>query len=252
MACNLMTRLYTILPSLLALVSASVVVAFGLWLSGALVTAWFGQYLASLPQALSILLLCLGAMLGGGLWAACAAVLRNTRGVNEVISTIMLNFIAAGLVSYCVHGPLMEAGAQYPQTDPLPSSAQLPRLFPPTRIRVGVILAVLAALFMQAFLCYTKEGLKLRAAGANPIAARFAGFSAERQILFAFVISGALSGFAGGIEVSGVTQRVYEKFSPGYGFTAIAVALVGQRSPLGVIAVAIFFGVLEASVPNWA
>jgi simple sugar transport system permease protein len=195
---------------------------------------------------LGIPLVCFGAILGGGFWASGAAVLRNTRGVNEVISTIMLNFIAAGLVSYCVHGPLMEAGAQYPQTDPLPDSAQLPRLFPPTRVHLGVVFAGLSALCTQILLFRTKEGFQLRAAGANPTAARFAGIAVNHQTLLAFVVSGALSGLAGGIEVSGVTQRVYEKFSPGYGYTAIAVALVGQRSPLGVIVAALFFGALEA------
>jgi simple sugar transport system permease protein len=241
-------------PLLLTGLSVSLALHAGLWnigaegqlLIGALVTAWVGQYMAPFPQVLSIPLLCLGALLGGGLWATGAAVLRNTRGVNEVISTIMLNFVAAGVVSYCVHGPLMEVGAQYPQTDPLPSSAQLPRLLPPTRLHLGAALAVLTALSTQLFLFRTKGGLKLRATGANPTAARFAGITVERQLLLAFAVSGALSGLAGGIEVSGVTQRVYEKFSPGYGFTAIAVALVGQRSPLGVIVAAFLFGALEA------
>lgn len=304
MARTLITQLFVILPSLLALLSAFLVVSLGLWLSGinafsvfsallqgaggdlyrlsetcvkacpllltglsvslalhaglwnigaegqlligALVTAWLGQYLTSCPQFLGISLICLGSLLGGGLWAVGAAVLKNTRGVSEVISTIMLNFVAVGLVSYCVHGPLMELGAQYPQTDPLPSSTQLPRFFPPTRLHLGAVLAVLTALGTQFFLFRTKGGLQFRATGANPTAARFAGISVERQILLAFAISGALSGLAGGIEVSGVTHRVYEKFSPGYGFTAIAVALVGQRSPLGVIIAALLFGALEA------
>jgi simple sugar transport system permease protein len=92
----------------------------------------------------------------------------------------------------------------------------------------------------------TKAGLRLRITGANVVAARFAGISTERQISLAFAVSGALAGLAGGVEVSGVTQRVYEKFSPGYGYTAIADALVAQRSPLGVIFPATFFGALEA------
>lgn len=241
-------------PLLLTGLSVSLALQAGLWnigaegqlLIGALVTAWVGQYMAPFPQVLSLPLVCLGSILGGGLWAIGSAVLKNTRGVNEVISTIMLNFVAIGLVSYCVHGPLMEVGAQYPQTDPLPISAQLPRLLPPTRLHLGVVLAVLTALGTQLFLFYTKGGLQLRATGANLTAARFAGIAVERQILLAFAISGALSGLAGGIEVSGVTQRVYEKFSPGYGFTAIAVALVGQRSPIGVVIAALLFGALEA------
>jgi len=107
-------------------------------------------------------------------------------------------------------------------------------------------LALLSAVGVWFFLFRTKGGFKLRATGANSIAARFAGIRVERQLTLALVLSGALAGLAGGIEVSGVTQRVYEKFSPGYGYTAIAVALVGQRSPFGVVLAALFFGALEA------
>ncbi|MGH7964829.1 MAG: ABC transporter permease, partial [Candidatus Binatia bacterium] len=147
---------------------------------------------------------------------------------------------------YCVHGPLMEAEARYPQTDLLPPAAHLPRLLPPTRLHLGIPLALLTAYGVWFLLFRTKAGFKLRATGANPLAARFAGIHIAWQVGFALVLSGALAGLAGGIEVSGVTQRVYEKFSPGYGYTAIAVALLGQRSPLGVVLAALFFGALEA------
>ena len=220
--------------------------AEGQLLLGALATAWAGRYTAPLSPVLGVPVVCGAAMLAGSLWASCAALLKSNRGVNEVISTIMLNFIAAGLVSYCVHGPLMEAAAQYPQTELLPAAARLPRLLPPTRLHLGVPLALLVATGVWFLLFRTKAGFKLRATGANPRAARFAGFRVERQIGLALLLSGALAGLAGGIEVSGVTQRVYEKFSPGYGYTAIAVALVGQRSPVGVVLAALFFGALEA------
>jgi simple sugar transport system permease protein len=185
-------------------------------------------------------------MMAGGVWAGCAAQLKTIRGVNEVISTIMLNFIAMGLVSYCVHGPLTEAGAQYPQTEQLPLSAQLPRLLPPTRLHLGVPLAFLVVFSVWFLLFRTKTGFRIRTAGANPTAARFAGFHVERYVSLALILSGALAGLGGSVEVSGITQRVYEKFSPGYGYTAIAVALVGQRSPLGVVLTALFFGALDA------
>lgn len=220
--------------------------AEGQFLLGALATAWVGQYTASLSPILGVPLVCAGAMLAGSLWASYAALLKNKRGVSEVISTIMFNFIAASLVSYCVHGPLMEAAGQYPQTDLLPESARLPRFLPPTRLHLGVPLTLFATAAVWFLLFHTKAGFKLRASGANPVAARFAGIPVERQVGLALVLSGALAGLAGGVEVSGVTQRVYEKFSPGYGYTAIAVALVGQRSPLGVVLAALFFGALDA------
>jgi general nucleoside transport system permease protein len=220
--------------------------ADGQLLVGALATAWVGQYTSTLPPSLALLLVCGAALTAGGLWAGVPAILKNTRGVNEIISTLMLNFIAIALVSYCVHGPLMETAAQYPQTDRLPQVAHLPRLLPPTRLHLGVLVAPLVAVFLWFLLFCTKNGFKLRATGSNPVAARLAGIRVERQIIAALILGGALAGLAGGIEVSGVTHRVYENFSPGYGYTAIAVALVGQRSPIGVIFAALFFGALEA------
>jgi len=220
--------------------------AEGQLLLGALATAWIGGYTASLSPIWAVPMACGAAMLAGSLWASFAVLLKNQRGVNEVISTIMLNFVAVGLVSYCVHGPLMETAARYPQTDLLPPAAHLPRLLPPTRLHLGIPLGLLSAYGLWFLLFRTKLGFQFRATGANPLAAQFAGILVERQIGLALVFSGALAGLAGGIEVSGVTQRVYEKFSPGYGYTAIAVALLGQRSPLGVVLAAIFFGALEA------
>lgn len=241
-------------PLLFTGLAVMVALRAGLWnigaegqlLLGALATAWVGQYTSTLPAPLAIAIIMTAALSAGLLWAGCAAYLKQKHNVNEVISTIMLNFIAVYLVSYGVHGPLMEAAGQYPQTDPLPAVATLPRLFPPARFHFGVFFALVTAVLMWLYLFRTKAGFRLRATGANPIAARFAGIAVEHEIALAFLLSGALAGLAGGIEVSGVTQRVYEKFSPGYGYTAIAVALVGQRSPLGVVFAAFFFGALDA------
>jgi simple sugar transport system permease protein len=220
--------------------------AEGQLLLGALAAAWVGLSTAPLPPALALPLVFITALTAGLVWAGGAAFLKQHYHVNEIISTIMLNFIAISLVSYCVQGPLMETEGRYPQTDALPGAARLPLFFPPTRLHLGVPLALVAAGTVWAFLHRTKAGFRLRAAGANPTAARFAGIAVDHEITRALLISGALAGLAGGIEVSGITHRVYEKFSPGYGYTAIAVALVGQRTPLGVVLAAVFFGALEA------
>ena len=241
-------------PLLFTGLAVMIALRAGLWnigaegqlLLGALAAAWVGQYLPAFPSPLAIVIVMVVSLSAGLLWAGCAAYLRQKHGVNEVISTIMLNFVAVYLVSYGVHGPLMEVAGQYPQTDPLPAVATLPRLFPPARFHFGILLALVTALLVWVFLFRTKAGFRLRATGANPTAAHFAGIAVEREVALAFLLSGALAGLAGGIEVSGVTQRVYERFSPGYGYTAIAVALVGQRSPIGVVFAALFFGALDA------
>ncbi len=240
----------------LLLTGLSVAVAFqaGIWnigaegqlLLGALLVAALGPRLAPLPGLLATPLLLLSAALAGGLWAVLAGVLKIWRGVSEVISTIMLNFVATAMVGYLVQGPLMEAGGRYPQTDALPAAFRLLRLAPPSRIHTGVMLAVALALLLAVVVRRTVFGYEIRAVGFNPRAARLAGIAVEWRGLTAFALSGALAGLAGGIEVAGVTYRMYERFSPGYGFTGIAVALLGRLDPLGVLAAGAFFGALDA------
>jgi simple sugar transport system permease protein len=158
----------------------------------------------------------------------------------------MLNFVAVGLVGYLVQGPLMESAGTYPQTDALGAAMRLPRFDPSLRLHVGILIALLAAGLSSILLFRTVLGYEMRAVGANPEAAALAGIPIQRCVLITLLLSGGLAGLAGGIEVSAVTYRVYEKFSPGYGFTAIAVALLGRLHPAGVIAAALLFGALEA------
>lgn len=182
----------------------------------------------------------------GALWAAVAAELKRRFHVLEIISTIMLNFIAIHLVSFLVRGPLQEPTKIYPQTESIPASAQLPLLIPGTRLHLGFAVAVGAAVLLTWYFSRTESGFRVRATGASPGAARSTGgIRVERTEFLVFLMSGALAGLAGSIEVSGVTFALYENISPGYGYTAIAVALIAALNPIGVIASAIFFGILE-------
>jgi len=240
----------------LILCGLGVAVAFraGMWnvgaegqlLMGALGVAWIAPHLGGLPPLVGGAVMLIASALAGAAWAAIPGWLKLRRGVSEVISTIMLNFVAASLISFLVQGPLMESGGAYPQTDAVPESLRLLRFFPPSRFHVGVPLAILLG-FAVAFVVYrTVFGFEIRAVGLNPRASRLAGFAARRDAFLALVLSGALAGLAGGVEVAAITYRLYERFSPGYGFTAIAVALLGRLDPLGVMASSILFGVLEA------
>jgi ABC-type uncharacterized transport system permease subunit len=221
--------------------------AEGQLLAGAAISAVVG---VKLSIALGVLTLpaelAAGAM-AGALWAGIAAWLRSRFRVLEVISTIMLNFVALHAVGYLVRGPLQEPLHIYPQSDVLPSVAQMPKLIPGTRLHWGLIAAVAAAVLLWWVLRYTAVGFRLRAAGANPYAARSAGLiNVGRVTLTAFLVSGGLAGLAGAVELTGVTFALYENISPGYGYTAIAVALLARLNPLAVIATGVFFGALEA------
>jgi simple sugar transport system permease protein len=164
-----------------------------------------------------------------------------------VISTIMLNFLAAFGVSYLVRGPLQEHLRIYPQSETLEAAARLPQLLPASRLHAGVILAIGAAVLTWWVLRHTSAGFRLRAVGANPFAAASAGLiDVRRTAMRAFLVSGALAGLGGAVELTGVTYALYENISPGYGYTAIAVALLARLHPLGVLATGFLFGGLEA------
>ena len=217
----------------------------GQLLLGATAAAFAGLYTSALgPIAVVVALVAAG--VAGATWASVAAYLRDRFGVFEVVSTIMLNFIAMNLVSYLVRGPLQEPTRVYPQTDVIPVGAQLPHLWPGTRLHAGAIVAIVAAVAAWWFLSRTAAGFRIRAAGASPTASRVTGRVRVDRVTFgAFVASGALAGLAGGIEVSGVTYALYENLSPGYGFSAIAVAILARLRPLAVLLTALLFAILE-------
>jgi simple sugar transport system permease protein len=167
-------------------------------------------------------------------------------GVLEVISTLLLNFVAASLVSLMVQGPLQESRHIYPQSDPIAAAARLP-VVPGTRLHAGILLAVLAAAGLWYLFSRTLWGFRLIAVGAGPRAAAISGrIDARRMAAVALFGSGALAGLAGGVEVSGVSYALFQNLSPGYGFTGIAVALLARLQPLAVLGTGLLFGALEA------
>ena len=199
------------------------------------------QAMIALPVAL------LSGAACGAAWAGAAAWLRRRFGVLEVISTIMLNFIALYGVAYLVRGPLQEPLHIYPQSPTLAVALHLPRLIPGTRLHIGFAMAVVAAAAAWWVLRRTAAGFRLRVTGANPLAAASAGrIDVSAVTTRAFLVSGAVAGFAGAVEVTGVTYALYENISPGYGYTAIAVALLARLDPLAVVASGVLFGALEA------
>jgi general nucleoside transport system permease protein len=185
--------------------------------------------------------------IAGAAWAFLPAWLRRRFGVLEVISTIMMNFVALYLVGYLVRGPLQEPLRIYPQSAPIPEVARLPLLVDGARLHVGFVLALLCAVGLWWGLLSTAAGFRVRVAGSNADAARSAGLiDVGRTTMRAFLVSGLLAGLAGAIEVTGVTYSLYENLSPGYGYTAIAVALVGSLHPVLTVFSGVLFGALEA------
>ena len=215
--------------------------AEGQFLVGAL-AATYGATRLSLPGAAG---LAAGAVAGAA-WAGIAAWLTEKRKVLDVLATILLDFVAAGLVAVSVHGALQEAARTFPQSDPVVPSARLSIVWPGTRVHLGVPLAFAVCAAVGIVLRRTTTGYRLRAAGANPAAAEVAGIRVVRIRVAAFLVSGAIAGLGGAAELLGVTGRLFDSFSAGYGFVGLAAAVVGGLTPAGTAAASLGFGFLQS------
>lgn len=220
--------------------------AEGQFLVGAVAATWAGQVVAGWAPLMAIPFVLACALAAGAAWVAVPVLLRVRFGVLEVITTLLLNFVALQLVSWMVTGPLQESARTYPQSDPITAAARLPML-PGTRLHLGFLIGLLLAGGLWFLLRRTMWGFRLRAVGAGPRAAAVSGrINSNRMLGVALLWSGAICGLGGGVEITGVTRALFMNLSPGYGFTAIAVALLARLHPIGVVATGILFGALEA------
>ncbi|MBC5816190.1 MAG: ABC transporter permease [Candidatus Eremiobacteraeota bacterium] len=219
--------------------------AEGQLLIGGLFAGAVGSHYA-MPAIVAFFVLLLCGFVGGGLWGGIAGVMRAKFGANEIISTLMLNFVAVFFASYLVVGPLRSPLATGAETAPLPPSEWLPILIPNSRLSIALLVAIALAILLRFVFSKTVFGYDLRAAGEAPEAARRNGVNMARMNVLAMTLSGAIAGIGGATIVTGVLHRFNTQLSPGYGYTAIAVALVGDLDPLWICVAAFGFGILEA------
>ncbi len=203
------------------------------------------------PSFVTIPLMMAAGMLAGGLYGAIPGILKAYRNVNEIIVTLMLNYIAAAWLAYWVFGPWSEAGfqltAQFPKADWLPRLSDFASSVPAfggLTVHLGLIFGLVAAVVVRFILFRSRRGYEIRLIGDSPRAARYAGINVPRNTVIVFAMSGALAGLAGMSEVAGVVHRLQQVISPGYGFTAIIVAYIAKLHPYGVVVAAIAFGAL--------
>lgn len=213
---------------------------------GALCSAFVGYSIHGLPWFIHLPLALLAGAAGGALWGAIPGLLKGLTGAHEVVITIMMNYISFRLSDWLLNGP-MKAPGYRPLTPVVDPAAMLPRFFPdPLRFNWGFFVALAMAGFVYWFLFKTTIGFEIRAVGANPDGARYAGMNIVRNFVIAMTLSGALAGLAGATQVLGIDHWVGQGFSAGYGFDSIAIALLGQSHPLGVVLAALLWGTLRS------
>ncbi len=214
---------------------------------GALAATAVALALPEWPGVVLLPLTLAAGIVGGAAWGGVPGALKARLGVNEILSTIMMNQIAIQLANYLLRGPMIDpaeiaAGTQIAQSAQLPEQVWLIRLIPRTLLNAGAIIAVVAAILVYIFLWRTTIGYRIRAVGLNPDAARFAGIRVPLYQALSLILGGAFAGLAGAVEVLGVQHRMLEGLSGGYGFSGIVAALFGKLHPLGMIPSSILFG----------
>ena len=219
--------------------------AEGQLLVGALAAAVVGFSLNGLPSIIHVPIALLAGAFFGGLWALIPALLKTELGAHEVITTMMLSYIALYFTGYLVNDVFKEPG-WVAQTPPIVSSAELPRILPPTQLSVSMIIGIILVVLTYYTLKKTVLGFEIRAIGLNPLAAESGGINVKKGLIIALVVSGALAGLGGAGEVLGVHRRYIDGFSPGYGWDGLAVALIGGLDPIGALLASLLFGVLRS------
>jgi general nucleoside transport system permease protein len=222
----------------------------GCFYLGGIVAAVAGYGLPGWPAALLIPVALAAASAVGGAWMVGPGLLRARLGVDEVVTTLMLNFIAIDLTSWLVDGPLLARGSANSATPRIVAAAELPRLIPSFELHIGFLISLALTIAYGFWGQFAVGGFRSRLAGLNPRFSRAVGIELPRVFLAAMVASGAVGGLGGGIHALGLVHRFVAGFSPGYGFTGIAIALLARNSAIGIIIASILFGALASAGAN--
>ncbi|MEL7243517.1 MAG: ABC transporter permease [Cyanobacteria bacterium J06641_2] len=246
---NTLTRMTPLLFTSLGVLIALKAGQFNIGGEGQIYLGALGSTLVGLfIQAPGFIHIPLGLIVGflfGAIWGWIPGYLKAVRGINEVITTLLLNYIAINLISYLVQNPLKAANAPSPYSNLIAESIRLPMLLE-SLTNSGIFLVLLVAIIFWILLQKTPFGYQITAVGLNPIASDYAGISVRRTTILVMSLAGGLAGLAGSCEVMGLKYRLFEEVSPGYGFDAIAIAFLARGNVLGVILASLFFAALRS------
>ncbi len=219
--------------------------AEGQFYIGALASAWVALHGEGIPGPFRIIPAIFAGFLFGGLWALIAAMLKARMGISEIIVTIMLNYIAIDLLGIAVRTFMMDPAGSIPQSEKIDVSVTLFRFLKPTRVHVGIFIALAAVALVWFIMEKTTAGYEFKVVGLNKRAAECSGISVVKNIILSSILSGGLAGTAGSVEVLGVQKKLIEGFSGGCGYTAILITLLASNHPAGVLVAAVLYAALE-------
>lgn len=219
--------------------------AEGQFLAGATAATAIGLQMQGVPPVVALPLMVVGGFAAGMAWVAVPALMKTKLAIDEVVTTLLLNSVALLAVSALLNGPWRDPISQWPQSPEIAATAILPKLIPRSRLHLGFVLAVLVIVAVGFVLGRTTFGLRLRAVGLEPEAARFAGIRVERTLLITALVSGGIAGLAGMVEVAGIHYHLIEAISGGHGYTGILIATLGGLNAWGALAAALFIGLID-------
>jgi len=219
--------------------------AEGQFYMGAAIATAIGMYWTVLPPFLLLLLSLLLGFIGGGIWAMVPGILKARFGISEVINTLMYNYIATGIVGILLQTSLKSPSSYYPVSSYIPKGMWLPTLLKGTRLHAGFLIALCCAFLVFVLIWKTWLGFQIRAVGCNARACKCAGINISRSIIISSILSGGFAGLAGTCEILGLQHRLLNGISPGYGYLAIVVALLGGNKPLGIVIASIGISVMQ-------
>ncbi len=222
--------------------------AYGQYIMGAIFSSYFALTVSpSVSPWILLPVMCVAGIVGGALWALIPAILKLIWEVNEVISTLLFNYIALYILKYLMYGPWRNPTSHgFPLSKTFAANAQLPRFGHHTRVHLGIVFAIIIVFVMYYIIKRTRFGYETRVIGENPTAAKYAGINIFRNTLIAMAISGGIAGLAGMAQVSGVIHLLQLEINPNYGYTAIIVAWLASLNPIAVLLVSLLLGGIEA------
>jgi ABC-type uncharacterized transport system permease subunit len=251
-AYNISETIVKAIPLALAGLAVSVAFRMKLWNIGAEGQLYMGAFAAGgivmimgdWPSLILLPLMLIAGFVAGALWGLIPGTLRALWNVNETITSLLLNYVAISWVSYLVFGPWKDPNAMgFPLAPRFPEAAYLPALHG-SRVHIGILVAIVVAIILYILLKYTRWGYEVRVIGESHEAARYAGMNVARNIMLVMLVSGGIAGITGMIEVSGITHRLQQDISAGYGYTGIIVAWLARLNPFAILLVAFLFGAL--------